>query len=87
MIKNYPKKSIMRRGIPNYRRKTWDFFEEEIVKNPDLEDPDTSSEIHMAIIRNELADVKSIIEDDPEAKELRNSDGKTPMMLAIEHER
>ena len=42
--------------------------------------------IHLAIIRGEISDVEDALEN-VDNLDLRNMDGKTPFMLAIEHER
>jgi ankyrin repeat protein len=51
LIRAYPKKTITARQGPNFRRKVWDYFEEKVKEQPDLEDADKNHEIHLAIIR------------------------------------
>ena len=53
LIRGYPKKTITARQGLNYRRKTWDYFEERVKEFPDVEDADKNHEIHLAIIRGQ----------------------------------
>jgi ankyrin repeat protein len=87
LIRAYPKKSMPFRNSPNVRREVWDYFEEKINENPDLLDTENYAEIHLAIIRGEMSEVDKLIEKDENNLNLRDMDGKTPLILAIEHER
>lgn len=87
LIRAYPKKAMPFRGKPNLRREVWDWFEEQMQGNIDLCDPENNSNIHLSIIKGEISEVKYELEKVPENINLRNMNGKTPYMLAIEHER
>lgn len=87
IIRSYPKKAMPYRGVPNHRRDVWDYFEEKIRENPDLLDSENNEDIHLAIIRGDQSEVEQLINKDENNLNLRNMDGKTPFMLAIEHER
>lgn len=87
LIRAYPKKAMPFRGVPNLRRDVWDYFESKIKENADLLDSETNDKVHFACIRGELADVEDLVAADEACINARNLDGKTPFMLAIEHER
>lgn len=55
-------------------------------ERPEIEDPEKNHEIHLLIIRGQEELIGQIIEESPDVLNLRNPEGKTPLMLAIEHE-
>lgn len=87
VIRAYPKKAMPFRGVPNHRREVWDYFEEKIKENPDIVDPESNEAIHLACIKGDINEVEELVNKDERNLNLRNLDGKTPFMLAIEHER
>ena len=87
LIRSYPKKAMPFRGVPNLRRDVWDYFETKIKENADLLDSESNEKIHFACIRGELGEVEELVGKDENCINSRNLDGKTPFMLAIEHER
>jgi hypothetical protein len=58
LIRAYPKKAMPYRGVSNNRREVWDYFEEKIGEDPDLIDPESNEDVHLAIIRGEFGSAK-----------------------------
>lgn len=78
------------RGQPNYKRRLQDYLEGILAKDPTFEDHESNSEVHLAIIRGDEEKFFDLIELGGFARcqlNLRNSDGKSPLFLAIEHGR
>ena len=78
------------RGQPNYKRRLQDYLENMHARDPTFVDHETNSEFHNAIIRDipeqfeEIYNSANFVECE---LNLRNCDGKTPIMLAVEHGR
>lgn len=98
IIRSYSAKPMSLRGQPNYKKKLWEYFDQKILENPGFQDSDKNEPIHEAVIRGSLEEVKRIldkhdIEDGKSLPQLyqilesRNYEGKTAIMLSIEHER
>ena len=79
-----------RRGQPNYKSKLIEFFKLIRENDPTFEDHEGNSPFHNAIIKDDMEVFEKTIED-PEfitdQLNLRNVDGKSPLFLAIEHDR
>ena len=86
LIKGYPRKPTHFRGQPNMRKQVAEFFDQIIEDDPTVIDTEKNAEIHLAIIRGS-DDVERLLAESPVNLNLRNPDGKTPAMLAIEHSR
>ena len=98
IIRSFSGKPMAVRGQPNFKKKIWEWFEERLAEDPSFLDSDKNEEIHEAVIRGSLRETEKII-DDADMKdgkshprimavvERRNYEGKTPLMLAIEHDR
>jgi hypothetical protein len=98
IIRTYQAKPMTLRGQPNYKKKLWEYFEEKIAADPSFQDSDKNEEIHEAVIRGSLEELKEVLDrvDMKDGKsqpkimqklEERNYEGKTALMLAIEHQR
>lgn len=87
LIKAYPTKRMPAWGSANLWKQTGDYFEQLLLSNPGIEDPENNHEIHLLIIRGQEDQISSLLDSSPESLNLRNPEGKTPLMLAIEHER
>ena len=98
IIKQTQAKPMTLRGQPNYKKKLWEYFEEKLSKDPSFQDSDKNEDIHEAVIRGSLDEVIDVLDrlDMNDGKSLprimekleeRNYEGKTALMLAIEHER
>jgi len=60
------------------------------LDDPSFEDHEGNNELHLAIIRDEMAVFDEFIKKEEFVRcylNLRNSDGKSPLFLAIEHSR
>ncbi len=73
-------------------------MEQKIAEDPNFQDSEKNEEIHEAIIRGNLQEVLTIVDKYDmkdgkslpkmkEALEVRNYEGKSSIMLSIEHER
>jgi ankyrin repeat protein len=73
-------------------------LEQKIAEDPNFQDSEKNEEIHEAIIRGNLQEVLTIVDKYDmkdgkslpkmkEALEVRNYEGKSSIMLSIEHER
>ena len=50
------------RGQPNYKKKIWEYFDQKILEDPTFQDSDKNEEIHEAVIRGSLEEVKVILD-------------------------
>ena len=78
------------RGQPNYRRKLQNFFEGILAEDPSFEDHEGNNDFHDAIITGNIDMFDEITKREDFVTfnlNQRNSDGKSPLHLTIEHER
>jgi len=76
------------RGQPNYKRRLQDYLESILASDPTFEDHESNNELHLAIIRDDMEKFSKLVEEEGFEKSLlnlRNSDGKSPLFLTIEH--
>lgn len=78
------------RGQPNYKRKVKEYLEKLYAEDPTFEDCESNSDFHETIIRNLGEEFEAWLNrDDFTARHLnwRNFEGKTPLMLCLQHGR
>lgn len=78
------------RGQPNYKRRLQDYLEAMLAKDPTFEDHENNNQLHEAIIRGDYEAFELVVDEkdfDRSLINLRNSDGKSPLFLAVEHGR
>ena len=78
------------RGQPNYKRRLQDYLETILARDPTFEDHESNNQLHLAIIRDDMEKFSKVVEEEDFEKSLlnlRNSDGKSPLYLTIEHSR
>lgn len=87
LLKAHPSKRHNARSAPNMRKETTQFLEEMIAIDPSFIDSPSNAEIHTSVIRGDSDEVEAQMKANHDNLELRNPDGKTPLMLAIQHDR
>mmetsp|Transcript_21193 Transcript_21193/g.20347 ORF Transcript_21193/g.20347 Transcript_21193/m.20347 type:complete len:194 (-) Transcript_21193:1189-1770(-) len=98
IIRSFSGKPMAMRGQPNFKKKIWEYFEEKALEDANFIDSDKNEPIHEAVIRGSLKEVQKQIDlvDQKDGLsmpqmmkviEKRNYEGKTALMLAIEHDR
>jgi len=98
IIRSCSGKPVALRGQPNYKKKLWEYFERKIAEDPGFQDADGNAPVHEAVIRGSLEELRRVLDahDLKDGKsgarlyqvlELRNYEGKSALMLAVEHER
>ena len=86
VIRAYPKKPMNSRGQLNFRRKVWEYFESVLKQDQEFEDATTNEPIHLAVIDGNIGELRNLVSKNPKIRERRNMDGKTLLMLAVEHD-
>jgi ankyrin repeat protein len=98
LIKANSAQGILLRGQPNFKRKIGEWFDQKIEEKPTFIDQNENTPMHLAIIEDDLARVRSLIYQldsmsgkiTPEVMallETRNKDGHTAFFTAVLHDR
>ena len=98
LIKANSAQGILLRGQPNFKRKIGEWFDQKIEEKPTFIDQNENTPMHLAIIEDDLAKVRSLIyqQDSMSGKitpevmallEVRNKDGHTAFFTAVLHDR
>jgi hypothetical protein len=61
IIRSFSGKPMVMRGQPNFKKKIWEYFEQKTLDNPNFMDSEKNEDIHEAVIRGNLEEIKSLI--------------------------